>query len=621
MIGWLTRRSPSLRRLRQAVGFAWRFLRPHRRRLVLGNVLSLLAWGFGTASTLVTASGLSLLLGTRTRTGPALAGLRAGSLDAFAHRFLDAAERWTTDAPPGRVVVLLGLLLLGLTLLTVAAHFAARVLWTRTKFEALTAMQVALFDHLCRLPVAFFAQERVGRLLAPFQRELLDAVRIVQSVSTALLRAPLMAALFLLLLWRTSPGLTAITVAVGAGVLLGFHLIGRLRHGRLRAAYQALGQLLASAQEAFLAIRVVKAFGAEAFVAERFGETAREVARHEERGEILREHLPEALFPLLNLGILVVLALAGSRQVASGELSREGLLLFLAVTVLLGTAAVTVGNALIAVHEMAASSERVRSLLALAPEAPSTGRRPLALQATLSLRDVTFRYGPGFALGPLRLSLERGERLAIVGASGAGKSTLIDLLLRLYEPTGGCIELDGIDVGSLDLACYRRLFGVVAQDTLLLHDTVRANIACGRQQITSQAIEEAARAADADAFIRGLPKGYDTVAGERGLQFSGGQRQRIAIARALAGRPEILLLDEATSALDGDSEAEVLRALSALGRHITIVLVSHRLSAVQGADRIVVLDQGRLVESGTHASLMAAGGTYRRLYEVQAAAG
>ena len=217
------------------------------------------------------------------------------------------------------------------------------------------------------------------------------------------------------------------------------------------------------------------------------------------------------------------------------------------------------------------------------------------------------------------MSLERGERLAIVGASGAGKSTLIDLLLRLYEPTGGRIELDGVDVESLDLACYRRLFGVVAQDTLLLHDTVRANGACGRHQICSQAIEEAARAADADAFIRGLPKGYDTVAGGRGLQLSGGQRQRIAIARALAGRPEILLLDEATSALDGDSEAEVLRALSALGRHITIVLVSHRLSAVQGADRIVVLDQGRLVESGTHASLMAAGGTYCRLYEVQAA--
>ncbi len=620
MTGGLARVSPTLRRVGDAVVFVWPFVRPHRRRLLIGNGLSFLAWGLGTLSTLVTASGLSLLFGPPAASPPHLFGLRSGNLDAVAHSILAAVELWTRGQPPGRVVALLALIVLFLSFLTVAINFAARVLWTRIKFDALQAMQAALFEHLCRLPVSFFVQERVGRLLAPFQREIVDTIKIIQTLSVSVVRAPVMFAVFLVLLFRTNVGLTLLTVGGGLAALLGSHVLGKLRHRRLRSTYQSLGRLLASAQEAFLAVRVIKAFGAEAFVAERFRETAGQSARLEARGELLGEHVPEALRPLLNLGMLALLAAVGNGKVVAGELTREGLLLFLAVVVLLGTTAVTIGNALIALHELTASSERVRSLLALPIEPRLSGRPVTSFRDRIDLREVAFRYDRAFGLGPVSLVLRRGERLAIVGASGAGKSTLVDLLLRLYEPAQGRLEMDGTDVRELDLPSYRRLFGVVAQDPLLLHDSIRANIACGRE-LTPEAVEEAARAAYAHEFILQFPEGYETVAGERGLQLSGGQRQRIAIARALAGRPPILILDEATSSLDVDSEGEVLRALASLGREITLVVVSHRLSAVQGADRIVVLEEGLIAESGSHASLMAAGGTYRRLYEGQARPG
>jgi subfamily B ATP-binding cassette protein MsbA len=613
----LARVSPTLRRIWEAVVFAWPFVRPHRRRLLVGNALSFLAWGLGTLSTFVTAAGLSLLLGPRAASPPQLFGLRAGNLDSVAHSILATVEEWTRGQPQGRVVALLALIVLFLTVLTVAVNLGARVLWTRTKFDALQAMQTALFEHLCRLPVSFFVQERVGRLLAPFQREIVDTIKIIQTLMVSVVRAPVMFAVFLVLLYRTNVGLTLLTLGGGLGALLGSHALGKLRHRYLRSTYQSLGRLLASAQEAFLAVRVIKAFGAEAFVAERFRETAGQSARLEARGELMGEHVPEALGPLLNLGMLALLAAVGNGKVAAGELTREGLLLFLAVVVLLGTTAVTIGNALISLHELTASSERVRSLLALPVEPQPSGQPVTRFRDRIDLRAVAFGYDRGFGLGPVSLVLRRGERLAVVGASGAGKSTIVDLLLRLYEPAHGRIEMDGTDVRELDLPSYRRLFGVVAQDPLLLHGSIRANIACGRE-LTHEAVEEAARAAYAHEFIRQFPEGYETVAGERGLQLSGGQRQRIAIARALAGRPPILILDEATSSLDVDSEGEVLRALASLEREITLVVVSHRLSAVQGADRIVVLEEGLIAESGSHASLMAAGGAYRRLYEGQA---
>ncbi|HEX6912646.1 MAG TPA: ABC transporter ATP-binding protein, partial [Longimicrobium sp.] len=241
-----------------------------------------------------------------------------------------------------------------------------------------------------------------------------------------------------------------------------------------------------------------------------------------------------------------------------------------------------------------------------------------AFREAVRFEGVGFEYAPGSpVLRDIEMSIRPGEVVALVGPSGAGKSTLADLLPRFYDPTSGRITLDGRDVRTLKLKDLRALLGIVTQETILFHDTVRANIAYGRNDATQAEVEAAARAANAHEFISQLPERYDTVLGEKGTRLSGGQRQRIAIARALLRNPPILILDEATSALDTESERLVQQAIEELMAHRTVLVIAHRLSTVRRADQIVVVDAGRIVERGTHDELVARGGLYRRLYDMQ----
>ena len=247
------------------------------------------------------------------------------------------------------------------------------------------------------------------------------------------------------------------------------------------------------------------------------------------------------------------------------------------------------------------------------------GARSLtAFERELRFEAVSFEYAPGSpVLRGIDFVVRPGEVVALVGPSGAGKSTLADLVPRFYDPTHGRVTLDGVDIRELKLQDVRALLGIVTQETILFHDTVRANIAYGMDAATQDDIESAARAANAHEFIALLPQGYDTVLGERGTRLSGGQRQRIAIARALLRNPPILILDEATSALDTESERLVQQAVEELMAHRTVLVIAHRLSTIRRATQILVLDGGEIVERGTHDELLAHGGTYRRLYDMQ----
>ena len=236
----------------------------------------------------------------------------------------------------------------------------------------------------------------------------------------------------------------------------------------------------------------------------------------------------------------------------------------------------------------------------------------------IALDHVTFGYDPAIpVLHDVSLTARKGEIVALVGPSGAGKTTLLELIPRFHDPQSGTVRLDGVPLPALSRTSLRRLIAVVSQDTVILHDSVRANIAYGRSRATDDEVKAAAVAANAHEFIVGLPDRYETVLGERGTRLSGGQRQRIAIARALLRDAPILILDEATSALDTESERLVQEAIDRLVRDRTVLVIAHRLATVRDADRIVVLDQGRVVESGTHAQLLAHGGLYRRLHDLQ----
>jgi subfamily B ATP-binding cassette protein MsbA len=266
-----------------------------------------------------------------------------------------------------------------------------------------------------------------------------------------------------------------------------------------------------------------------------------------------------------------------------------------------------------------ASAERVFEILdEPSAEMDRPGEGEARFEREVAFENVTFRYGSGDpVLSEVSFALPRGKVVALVGPSGAGKTTLADLLPRFHDPVGGRITMDGVPLTRLTRRSLRALMGVVSQDTVLLNDTVQANIAYGSATATRAQVEAAARAANAEPFIAQLPQGYDTVLGERGTRLSGGQRQRIAIARALLRDPPILILDEATSALDTESERLVQQAIDRLMAERTVLVIAHRLATVRDADEIVVLDAGRVVQRGSHEQLFRSGGLYRRLYDLQ----
>jgi subfamily B ATP-binding cassette protein MsbA len=296
------------------------------------------------------------------------------------------------------------------------------------------------------------------------------------------------------------------------------------------------------------------------------------------------------------------------------------------LTVLFGALAMTIDplRKLSSVNNLiqtsVASAERVFELIDAKPEIVEAAH-PVALapmREALEFHDVRFRYATGGeVLRGISLRIRKGEMIALVGFSGAGKSTLVKLIPRFYDPSAGSITLDGVDIRNASFQSLRDQIGIVTQDTILFAESIRANIAFGRTQYDEARVRAAAQAAHADEFIRRLPQGYDTVIGEGGGTLSGGQRQRLAIARAIIKDPAILILDEATSSLDSESERLIQDALDHFVQGRTTVVIAHRLSTVQRADRIVVLDAGQIAEMGTHAELMARGGTYRRLYEMQ----
>lgn len=489
-----------------------------------------------------------------------------------------------------------------------------------------------MYGHLQQLSLGYFQRNKVGQVVSRLTNDVNMVRGAITEGSLSIVRQSLQVLVYLAIVIIAAWKLSLIAMLVLPGCLLLITLIGRRLRKRGRQLQERIADLTAVVTETIAGIRLVKTFAAEEYEKQKFTRYNRDYYRTIFRFETMSA-LSSPLTEYLGAAVGVLIIWVAKDYIAGANaLSPERFFVFLAAAFSMIQPLNGLASVNSTVQQGLAASERIFGLLDQAPEVID---RPGAavvdgFRHSIKFEQMDFAYSPNPAvdgepsnnapelvLRGIDLEIKRGEMLALVGPSGAGKSTLVDMIPRFYDPIKGAIFLDGKDLRELDSKSLRQLMGIVGQETILFHDTIFNNIAYGKREATQQQVEEAARAANAHEFVSQMPEGYQTVIGERGVRLSGGERQRISIARAILKNPPILIFDEATSALDAHSEVLVQQAIDRLMSNRTAIVIAHRLSTVQRADRIVVLEQGRIVETGKHQELLEGRGLYWKLYNIQ----
>ncbi len=531
--------------------------------------------------------------------------------------------------PPGLALgsktALLGVLvtvMVGLQILVGALAMLGTNLVIRAALHMVFRLRCAVFEHLQKLSLSFHDTTKVGDSLYRVAWDTYAVQTLLNNAivpaTTATLTLVGIALVMALRDWRVTVAALAIAVPL---VVLIRRLDRPMTRYSLRV-HERESDVSSRVQETLTAIRAVQSFAREPLERERFERQAAASLHANLHLTLLQTGSQMVVSLLMAIGTAAVVWLAG-RRALEGVLTPGDVVLLAAYLVMLYKPLETLAYTAVAVQGAAAGARRVLALLDVRPDVTdAAGAVPLPGRAVggLVFEQVTFAYGTGGpALRDVSLEVRPGEIVAIVGASGAGKTTLASLLVRFYDPQAGRITLDGLDLRSLTLRSLRENVALVLQDPIVFGASIRENIAYGRPDATAEEVERAARAANAHEFVAGLPQGYDTVVGERGVTLSGGQRQRIAIARAFVKDAPVLILDEPTSALDAENERAILDALARLMKGRTTLIIAHRLSTVRPADRIVVLQDGAVVEEGTHGELLARRAAYARLHALQTA--
>ncbi|MDP3161599.1 MAG: ABC transporter transmembrane domain-containing protein [Reyranella sp.] len=479
-----------------------------------------------------------------------------------------------------------------------------------------------LFAHVVRLGPAWFEIKRSGDVMSRISADAQLIEQVIGSSASVALRNTLMCIGGIAMLVITNPKLALLALAVVPLTVVPIVLFGRKVRALSREAQARMADMVSEGGETLDAVRTVQAFAQEDRAARRFGEATERAFTAAVR-RVARRAIMTTLVIFIVFAAVGFLLWMGGHDVLTGRISAGDLTAFVFYAVLVASSGGAISETIGDLQRASGAAERLAELKAEPPaiaEPASPKPLPKPTQGSVVFSEVSFRYPTrpdALALDRFDLAVQPGETVAIVGPSGAGKTTVFNLLLRFYDPEAGTIRVDGVDIRDLRFADLRGTLAIVPQEPVLFSASVADNIRYGRPDASEAEVRAAAEAASALAFIESLPQGFATDLGNRGVRLSGGQRQRIAIARALLCDPAILLLDEATSALDAESELAVQQALDRLMHKRTTLVIAHRLATVQKADRIVVVDQGRVVDVGRHADLIRRGGLYGRLAELQ----
>ncbi|NNF17387.1 MAG: ATP-binding cassette domain-containing protein [Gammaproteobacteria bacterium] len=572
----------------QPLKFLWPFARPYKKQVVLALIFLILA----------ALAMLALPAAVREMIDNGFDSANSGNLDRhFLWVFL--------------VAVMMGV------------FSSLRFYWVSWLGERVVAdVRIALYHHISGMSPSFFEHTRTGEVLSRLNTDttLIDSV-VGSSFSIALRSAAVLIG-SIVMLFITSPKMAAILALAIPVVLAPILFFGRRIRAMSRQSQDSIADFSALATESINAIHTVQSFAAEPFERKRFSATVMtSFAKAKKR--IVSRSLMTAIVVITLFGGIILMLRSGAYDVASGAMSAGTLSQFILYALFAASSAGGLSEVWGTVQRAAGAVERIAELMHTASEIQSPAApHPLGTTTTgaFEFNDVSFSYPSRpdrLALKDFSLQVAPGETVALVGPSGAGKSTVMDLLLRFYDPQHGVISVNGIDIRSVALADLRSRFGLVAQRAEIFSCSARDNIAYGLTDVSDEAVVAAAKTALADEFIRNLTDGYDTYLGERGVRLSGGQQQRIAIARAVVRNPAILLLDEATSSLDARSEALVQRALDNVMKNRTTLVIAHRLATVLKVDRIIVMDEGRVVATGSHEELLRQDGIYQEFAALQ----
>jgi subfamily B ATP-binding cassette protein MsbA len=489
---------------------------------------------------------------------------------------------------------------------------------TTVKFEEgiVKTIRDRIFTKLTSLSIGYYTKNKQGNLISIIANETTALSSTTIASFSTIIRESIQVFLFAILLLSISPQLTLIS-SVTAVVSIVIIRIARkyLRKYALRMQ-TAMSNYTSTMQESFYGIRIIKAYSAEEHINNRFFSNTMSYVKSAIKHKKIITLLP-AFNEVAAISALTFVLYFGGLQVINKQLTSDDLMLFLFSLFSIMAPITSVINNFSHLPRGRVAAEKIFEILNYDESIKSGNVRDITLNDKIEFKNVTFGYTDKKVLDNVSFILPKGKVMAIVGASGSGKSTILDLIVRFYDPNSGTISFDNKNIIDFDLHYYRKMFGIVSQETTLFNDTIENNIKFGREYITEEQIISATKHANAFSFISTLPEGFQTIIGDRGVQLSGGERQRIAIARALLDNPQVLIFDEATSALDNESEKIVQTAINEVLNEKTAIIVAHRLSTVVNADIIMVLKDGKIVETGNHKELLSKDGIYKKLYEMQ----